>query len=102
MFTLKTIRDDYFNPIFSLYPYGRDKICQIIQSEGLTENNRHDLWKCMLDSAEYNIPYLALNKLDARILYFLTDLHYVIFQRRILKLALKELGIARNCIPQTK
>lgn len=94
MFTWKTIKEDYFNPAFKVsYQYIENEIREILKREGLTDENKHDLWKCLLDTAEYDIPYCAYGKLDARIMYFFTDLRFIVFQKRILKKAIKDLRI---------
>lgn len=94
MFTWKTINENYFNPVFkNNYQYIESEIRQIFQGEGVTAENKHDLWKCLLDTEEYDIPYRSVGRLNARIAYFFTDLYYIIFQKRILKKAIKELCV---------
>lgn len=92
MFKWRTIKEDYFNPIFKKgYQYIENDIKELIKREGLTYNIKHDLRKCLLDMAEYDIPYRAFGKIDASIMYFFTDLRFIIFQRKILKEARREL-----------
>lgn len=91
MFTWKTIKEDYYNPVFKIsYQYIEKEIREILQKEGLTDKNKHDLWKCLLHTAEQNIPYWAFCKIDSHIAYFFTDLYFILFQKSILKRAIKE------------
>jgi hypothetical protein len=94
IFTRKTIKKGVINPAFKgLYRYARDEIRKILAKEGLTENNRHDLWLCLLEDAQHEIPYMALGKIDAKIMYFLSDWYFIAFQRKIISDAVRDLGL---------
>ena len=74
------------------YPTTQEHIKMLLEKEGLTDNIMHDLWLCILEDFEYDIPSRARNKLDARYLHFRTELYFIIFQKLILKRAMKELN----------
>lgn len=96
MYTWKTIKENYHNPIFKGgYRYIHKEIRKILEKEGLTENNRQDLWLCLLEDEEHEIPYRALGKVDAKIMYFLSELCFIVFQNRIIERAVRNLGIKK-------
>ena len=93
MFWFNILKDNYYDKKITENSQGYNKfyLKEKIKKEGLTKEIEHDLLLVTYNEHCFSIPYKAFNKLDAKLLYLWSDIHFIIHQKRIINETVKDI-----------